>query len=183
MRDFACRLPDVTTQSDALAAFREELKRLREAAGLSYAEAGRKAGISGQRWRVIEAGYEQKAGVQIPANPRRDNLIKMARAVGMPVSEALRLAGMATLTTAESCRVASDPRKELTLLMATMPESRLWLLVHVARAMVDPAADLDVAFEPDPRTRTFEHIVEGPDVDDADEGNDEDTADKRNETH
>lgn len=130
----------MTTESDSLRAFRAELKRCREELGLTPTEAAERAGISAQRWSTIERGYEIKAGVQIPANPRRDNLIKMARAVEIPVDEALRLAGLGGLTAVESRRITDNPRRELARLIVELSEARIRALLQVARTMQDPNA-------------------------------------------
>jgi transcriptional regulator with XRE-family HTH domain len=143
---FGCTLQTVTTESDPLRAFRAALARSREELGLSPAEAAERAGISGQRWQSIERGYEIKAGIQIPANPRRDNLIKMARAVEIPVEEALRLAGKEPLRRIESQRITDNPRRELSRLVTDLPEADVTLLLDVAKRLstetvvVDPTA-------------------------------------------
>jgi transcriptional regulator with XRE-family HTH domain len=128
----------MATESDPLAAFRDQVRRCREELGLNYVEAGRRAGISGQRWRNIENGYEIKSGVRIPANPRRANLIKMAKAVEIPVQEALQLAGMATLSTTESRQITEQPRNALKALINELSEERVRALLHVAQTMTDP---------------------------------------------
>jgi transcriptional regulator with XRE-family HTH domain len=151
---FGYTLEGVTTEGDPLRAFRAALARCREELGLTYVEAGQRAGISGQRWRSIEIGYEVKAGNQIPANPRRDNLIKMARAVEIPVDEALRLAGLAGLTAVESRRIADNPRRELTRLITDLPEPDVQLLVDVAKRLSIDAAG------PDPAVRVAEHRID-----------------------
>lgn len=153
---FTRTLQTVTTESDPLKALREQLKLCREELGLSYEEAGRRAGISGQRWRVIEIGYEIKAGNRIPANPRRDNLIKMARAVEIPVADALRLAGLGDLTAVESRRITDNPRRELTRVITELSEPDVQLLLTVAKRLCpDPAG-------PDPAARYTHRIVETP---------------------
>jgi len=146
----------VATDSDPLAAFRVELKRCREDLGLTVYEAGELAGISGQRWRTIEIGYEIKAGNKIPANPRRDNLIKMARAVEMPVTEALRLAGMGALTPVESRRITDSPRRELARLITDLPELDVQLLLDVAKRLCATVTG------PDPDARMAERLADTP---------------------
>jgi transcriptional regulator with XRE-family HTH domain len=136
----------MTTERDPLAAFRAELKHCRENLGLSYVEAGTRAGISGPRWSNIERGYEVKAGVRIPANPRRDNLIKMARAVEIPLQTALHLAGLGALRPIESRRISEQPRDELKQLINELSEERVRALLHVARTMTDPNATLGTTY-------------------------------------
>lgn len=146
----------MTTESDPLRAFRAALKRCREELGLTPTEAAERAGISAQRWSTIERGYEIKAGIRIPANPRRDNLIKMARAVEIPVDEALRLAGLAPLKAVESKRLTDSPRRELTKLVTDLPEPDVRLLLDVAtRLSTDPA-------EPDPAVRYTHKVIDTP---------------------
>ena len=153
---FTRTLRGVTTESDPLKAFRTELAKCREELGLTPAEAGERAGISGQRWRTIEIGYELKAGNRIPANPRRDNLIKMARAVEIPVADALRLAGLGELTAVESRRITDNPRRELTRVITDLPEPDVQLLLTVAKRL---CAD---QLGPDPAARYTHRIVETP---------------------
>jgi transcriptional regulator with XRE-family HTH domain len=135
---FASTLQTVTTEGDPLAAFRARLRSCREELGLNYEQAAKRAGITGQRWRNIEIGHEIKSGVRIPANPRRSNLIKMARAVEIPVQEALQLAGMATLSTTESRQITEQPRNALKALINELSEERVRALLHVAQTMTDP---------------------------------------------
>jgi transcriptional regulator with XRE-family HTH domain len=145
----------MTTESDPMLAFRAELQRCREELGLTYVEAGERAGISGQRWRTIETGYELKAGNRIPANPRRENLIKMARAVEIPVEEALRLAGLAPLRHVESQRITDNPRRELTRLITDLPEDDIRLLFDIAKR-------LSKDHGPNPTVRYTHRIVDTP---------------------
>ena len=159
----------MTTESDPLVAFRAELKHCREELGLTYEEAGRRAGISGQRWRNIEIGYELKSGNRIPANPRRSNLIKMARAVEIPVQHALQLAGLEALKPIEERRVSQQPRRDLKLLIDSMPEDTVVALLGFLATMRDPNAG------PDPATKAVEGEIPPPrdalEPIDEDEGN------------
>jgi transcriptional regulator with XRE-family HTH domain len=155
---FGCTLQTVTTESDPMAAFRAQLQRCREELGLTYVEAGKRAGISGQRWRTIETGYEIKAGMRIPANPRRDNLIKMARAVEIPIEEALRLAGQEPLRDIESRRITGNPRQELTQLISDLPAPDVQLLLDLAQRL---STGLRTAV-PDPTVRVTHTIVDTP---------------------
>lgn len=157
----------MTTESDRFAAFRVELKRFREEAGLTSAQAAKSAGISGQRWANIERGYEVKAGVRIPANPRRDNLIKMAKAVGMPVQQALQLAGEKGLDQAETRRISNRPRHELHQLINELSVEQVEGLLNFVRAMTDPQA---AATGSDYHTEEIEGPVDLPDQRDNDNG-------------
>lgn len=168
MTVFGCTLDTMATESDPLSAFRVQLKRCREELGLSYAEAGKRAGISGQRWRNIETGYEVKSGVRIRANPRRDNLIKMARAVEIPVQHALNLAGEKGLDQAEVRRISNQPRRELNQLLNDLSGEQVEGLLHFVRSMTDPQADAQRSR--DYHTEEIEGPVELPDQRDADNG-------------
>lgn len=125
-------------ENDSLARFRVRLASLRNALDLSPAEAAERAGgLSGQRWRDIERGYEVKGGTEISANPRRRTLIKMAQAVNWDPDDALRTAGLPGLRPEESRR-ASGPVRELIELAAKLPEQCVWALVYTARVMTNP---------------------------------------------
>ena len=51
---------------------------------LSIREAARRAGISENRWRQVEAGYQTvRKGVKVPANATAATLASMARVVGL----------------------------------------------------------------------------------------------------
>jgi hypothetical protein len=78
--------------------------------GMSKREAARRAGISEGRWRQVVTG-KQKAGggVVVPANPRRETVIAMARAVGADANEALRRAGMSPSQAETFWRVPDAP--------------------------------------------------------------------------
>lgn len=137
----------MTTESDPLAGFRTELRRCRELLDLTHAEAGRRAGITGARWSAIERGYEIKNQTEIPANPRRSTLMKMARAVGWAPAEALRLAGYRPL--AERERERSDQRDDL---WAQLQESwpgltptQQTLIVALVTSMRHPQIPLQVS--------------------------------------
>lgn len=60
----------------------ENLKELREAAGLSQAQASRALGVSRQVWYNYERGLRQ---------PDYETLLKMAELLGVPVLEVLGL--------------------------------------------------------------------------------------------
>jgi len=60
---------------------------------VSKREAARRADISEGHWRAVVRGYQLQGGVRIPANPRRETVIAMARAVGVDPAEALGSAG------------------------------------------------------------------------------------------
>lgn len=57
------------------------IERAREKLGISQAEAGRQAGVSGQRWRALVKGY--KEGGRQTVRGRADTLARMARVVGL----------------------------------------------------------------------------------------------------
>lgn len=68
-------------------------RQLREARGLSANAAGKRAGITGQWWRLIEQGHELRGGREIPVKPSRKTVIAMASALEWNAAEALALAG------------------------------------------------------------------------------------------
>jgi transcriptional regulator with XRE-family HTH domain len=69
------------------------MKRKRQQLGLSQNQAALRAGVSVARYRQIEQGYEKRGPMKIPANPSADFVIKIARGLDMPRSEALQIAG------------------------------------------------------------------------------------------
>jgi hypothetical protein len=136
-------------------AVRAKLSDHRERCGLNFQQAGRRAGISGQWWRILETGQQKIS---------RTRLITMAKAVEWPPNEALTLAGMPTLLPAEAHQLAGDPRERLKELLARLSDARVRALLYVARTMIYPdAADdqLD-ATGPDPAVRTTHKIVDTP---------------------
>lgn len=61
---------------------------------LSIRAAAQRAGISEARWRHIERGYQIASGRQrLPVNPRPENVVAVARAVGLDPAELFRLMG------------------------------------------------------------------------------------------
>lgn len=81
------------TTTDQYAAWRAEITHRRETRGYSAKQAAARAGISDQRWRNLERGYEVKAGTHLTANPSRLTVVKMAQALRWDVAEALAEAG------------------------------------------------------------------------------------------
>jgi len=77
-----------------LSALGELLEAARESLGLSKRQAAERAGISEVRWRQIVTRVPD--GQQAP-RPRRNNLIRMAQAVGVDPDRALTVAGFALL--------------------------------------------------------------------------------------
>lgn len=66
----------------------------RARAGLSQAEAARRAGISDGRWRQLERGIERRAGVDNPASTSPSRLIDIAQAIDLDPAELLAAAGV-----------------------------------------------------------------------------------------
>lgn len=62
--------------------------------GTSKRQAARDAGISEARWRQIVTGRQRQSGIDVPVNPKRETLIKMANAVGADVNKVLIAAGL-----------------------------------------------------------------------------------------
>lgn len=114
-----------------MGAVRAKLSDLRQRRGLNYEQAGKRAGISGQWWRILETGDQ---------NITRTRLITMANAVEWPPNEALTMAGMPTLLPVEAHQLAGDPRERLTEIAARLSDARVRALLYIARTMVDPDA-------------------------------------------
>jgi hypothetical protein len=142
---FHCTLHTVATESDPLAAFRAELRRRRLECGFTFAEAERAAAgrITAQRWSRVEEGIERKSGKEIPANPSRRNVIRMATALGWDVNDALQLANMGSQTVPE--RTAAELVDELARIADTLPVPQRRLLLLLARSMADPATPVSNA--------------------------------------
>lgn len=83
-------------------AFAAWLKHHREQAGITPAQAARKAGLSRARWSHAEAGFEIKRGVRKPVGHTKDTVIRMANAVQGDVNKALVLAGYASVSRDEA---------------------------------------------------------------------------------
>lgn len=73
---------------------------------LSKREAARLAGISEGRWRQVVTGKQKAGDVIVPVNPRANTVAAMARAVEVPVDEALAAAGFSA---EEMQRFAGSP--------------------------------------------------------------------------
>lgn len=65
----------------------------RKARGMSKREAARTAGFDEAVWRQIEEGWRRVSGVQVPANPRDENLAAAALAVGLDPAEIFEAVG------------------------------------------------------------------------------------------
>lgn len=90
---------------DQATAFGEAIKQAR--GGRSVRAMAVRAGMSEGRWRQLEKGYQQVGqGQKIPARPRVNTVMAMARAVGMDVTEALHLAGFEEETESDENYVA-----------------------------------------------------------------------------
>jgi hypothetical protein len=98
----------MTNEGDQFAAFRRKMKRLRLEAGLKANAAARltRGGISGQRWRNVERGYEVRGQVRIPANPSPDTVAAIARALNWEQDDALAVAGFGGVPVSDA---APDP--------------------------------------------------------------------------
>jgi hypothetical protein len=74
--------------------FGAELRRHREARGLSVKAAARRAkGVSDGRWYQLEKGYQQLAGQRIPIGTTPATVVAVAKAIEWDVNEALGVAG------------------------------------------------------------------------------------------
>lgn len=82
-----------TDPFDAWRALGRELRKHREATGMSVVQAAVKAGFSESVWRQLEAG-ERRVGRDVePPNPRTETLVRAAQAVRMDVNTALDIIG------------------------------------------------------------------------------------------
>lgn len=155
LQRFAWKLRGVATESDPLRAVRAKLSDYRQLRGLNFEEAGERAGISGQWWRILETENQ---------NITRRRLITMAKAVEWPPNEALKLAGMPTLIASEVHALAGDPREQLVTISAKLSDARVRALLYVARTMIDPDAADDpiIATGPDPAVRYTHRVIESP---------------------
>lgn len=74
--------------------FGPELRRHREARGLSVKAAARRAeGVSDGRWYQLEKGYQQLGGQHIPIGTTPATVVAVAKAIEWDVNEALAVAG------------------------------------------------------------------------------------------
>jgi transcriptional regulator with XRE-family HTH domain len=94
-----------------LSALGEILEAARESLGLSKRQAAERAGISEVRWRQIVSRAPD--GQQEP-RPRRNNLIRMAHAVGVDPDRALTVAGFALLPKVPAVPAAEEGWVRLT---------------------------------------------------------------------
>jgi transcriptional regulator with XRE-family HTH domain len=69
------------------------LGRARERMGLSKREAARRAGLSDGAWRHLESGVKVVYGRTVLPNPRPENLVAAAKAVGLPPSKVFAIVG------------------------------------------------------------------------------------------
>lgn len=65
----------------------------RQRLGLSKREAARRAGLSDGAWRHLEAGSKDVYGRTVLPNPRPENLVSAAQAVGMRPEKAFLIVG------------------------------------------------------------------------------------------
>jgi transcriptional regulator with XRE-family HTH domain len=69
------------------------LGQARQRLGLSKREAARRANLSDGAWRHLEAGSKQVYGKTVFPNPRPENLVAAAKAVGLPPAKLFDLVG------------------------------------------------------------------------------------------
>lgn len=123
------------------------LKHHREQAGITPAQAARKAGLSRARWSHAEAGFEMKQGVKKTVGHEKDTVVRMAHAVGGDVHEALILAGYAAVPR-EDARIEADLAVLREAIKATLdldPSKHADLIELIRDLAVKPSPDT-VAF-------------------------------------
>lgn len=120
------------------------LEQARRRAGLSQNEAGRKAGISGTRWRQIVSGVQPSGGGQIPVTGNARTVARMAWAVGLAPEE-LDEAGRDDAASELRDLLAEHPelrelRAEISALMAELPPKRR---ARLERLIAEEEAELE----------------------------------------
>lgn len=119
------------------------LEAARKRAGLSQNEAGKRAGISGTRWRQIVSGVQPSGGGQIPVRGSARTVARMAWAVDMP-PELLEEKGRDDAAQELRDLLADHPelnalRTEIASLMAKLPPKRR---ERLERLMAEEEAEL-----------------------------------------
>jgi len=127
--------------TDRLAGFRARMRTLRTEAGLSANAAAARSGrgISAQRWRSIERGYEVRGGIHITANPTRDTVAAIARVLGWDLGEALGLAGLGPATDRDTA-VGPDPWDTVDAAWPRLTAAQRVAVAGVASSMAYPNA-------------------------------------------
>jgi transcriptional regulator with XRE-family HTH domain len=87
-------MADDSPREDAWKKFGPELRRRREAIGLSAAAAAGRAGIGASTWTQVENGVASRKGRADPYPPTRSFIISAAPIVKWPINEALAYAGL-----------------------------------------------------------------------------------------
>lgn len=116
LRNFAILHRMGGVEEDRFAAWRAEVKRRRELVyDLNYRQASARTngGMSDQRWRNLENGFETRGQNRNPANPSRAGVIAIARALEWDLADALALAGFEPPTGDEDARPPTDPLQRI----------------------------------------------------------------------
>jgi transcriptional regulator with XRE-family HTH domain len=140
--------------------FAIEMERRREELGLSKRRAAQRCDISPALWSRITKGYESRGGIPVATGkPGKDTVVRIARGLNWPRSEALALAGY------DPDLIPDDP--------VDLPPNRIFdiwpQLSHqqkqavewVARLMVDPDAAIDST---PPRMDHHPAFTDAPDI-------------------
>lgn len=105
------------------------LEDARNTLGLSKREAARRSGFSEARWRQVVTGLQNTKDVNTPSKPKSSTVAAMARAVGVDVDEALRLAGLESTPGTGASTPASDPIRRV--MLSDLPDGRKEEIVQV----------------------------------------------------
>lgn len=143
-----------TDGQDQYAGFRAELGSRRIALGLRATDAARRARVSPDWWRHVERGYQGSRRHKTPANPSRETIVAMAKALDWAVEDALRCAGEPPLTGAEAHQVGTELRAELAQCAKTLTDAQVALLLAMARMMYHPGEPMPRVGPPAPGNPT-----------------------------
>lgn len=108
--------------------FGAEMRRRREAAGISLRALSVQTGYSVGWLSNMEKGYESRAGTKMPVKTSATFVAAVAQALHWPLADALRTAG---LNPGKYLRLAPAPQDDLT------PMSSAELLAHAQRFLLE----------------------------------------------
>jgi transcriptional regulator with XRE-family HTH domain len=118
----------MTTTEPPLTPLGKLLEDARKVLGLSKREAARRSGYSEGRWRQVVTGLQNTKDVNTPSNPKSSTVAAMARAVGVDVDEALRVAGL-DATPGAGASTPGDPIRRV--MLSELPDEQKRRIVQV----------------------------------------------------